>query len=263
MQVEQALASGPLQVLRRVPDASNTVLLAEVRTDDGALRCVYKPAAGERPLWDFPGATLAMREVLTARTATALGWGRLIPATAWRDEGPLGPGMCQAFVNSVAGPPVGLFTDETMPEGWLPVAEGRTDDGTVVVLAHESSEDLQRIAALDVLVNNADRKGGHLLRTAAGSIAAIDHGVTWHADPKLRTVLWGWAGQPVPAWLAAELAAGAPAFSELLDGLDPPQAGGLDAAEVAAARRRLAGLLQSGTFPLPGADWPALPWPPM
>jgi uncharacterized repeat protein (TIGR03843 family) len=119
---------------------------------------------------------------------------------------------------------------------------------------------------LDALVNNADRKGGHVLRRADGSVAGIDHGVTFHAENKLRTVLWGWAGEPIPADLLAEVADGAEAFRVLVEewGSDTPhRAAHLSIAEVRAAKDRLEDLVDAGTFPMPGAEWPSLPWPPM
>ncbi len=258
----EALAVGEMRVLRRLPDASNTVLLVEVDTGGQPVRCVYKPAAGERPLWDFPGATLAMREVITAQVAEAIGWD-LVPRTVWRTDGPLGPGMCQEFVITEPRPAVGMFAVADVPPEWVVVAQGRTDDGTVVLLAHEAGPDIQRVVALDILVNNADRKGGHLLRRADGGIAAIDHGVTWHAEPKLRTVLWGWAGEPLPPWLVQEVTTAAPILIGLLDALPGPDEGGLRPGEVIAARQRLDQLLADPVFPLPSPAWPALPWPPI
>ncbi len=261
----QALASGELQVLGRLAQASNLALLAEVATDEGPLRCIYKPVSGERPLWDFPGAALAAREVLTAEVADCFGWD-LIPATTWREEGPFGAGMCQAWVEAADDDPVALFPSGQVPTGWREVAEGRDAGGASIVLAHESSPALQRLVLLDALVNNADRKGGHVLRRADGSVAGIDHGVTFHADDKLRTVLWGWAGEPIPQDLLAELGGGATGFRALVGqwGSDTPhRAAHLSADEVDAALARLDALLQEREFPMPGADWPSLPWPPM
>jgi uncharacterized repeat protein (TIGR03843 family) len=261
----QALATGELHVLGRLAEASNLALLAEVATDTGPLRCIYKPVSGERPLWDFPGAALAAREVLTAEAAACFGWD-LVPATTWREEGPFGAGMCQAWVEAHDDDPVALFRSGRVPDGWREVAEGRDADGAAIVLAHEPSDELQRMVLLDALVNNADRKGGHILRRADGSAIGIDHGVTFHAENKLRTVLWGWAGEPIPAALLAEVADGSQAFRDLVEqwGSDTPhREAHLSAAEVRAARDRLAALVGAGTFPMPGAQWPSLPWPPM
>jgi uncharacterized repeat protein (TIGR03843 family) len=261
----QWLATGEMHVLGRLAEASNLALLAEIATDTGPLRCIYKPVSGERPLWDFPGAALAAREVLTARAAQCFGWD-LIPPTMWREDGPFGAGMCQEWVEVVDDDPVALFPSDRVPQGWCEVAEGRDADGTAIVLAHEPSGQLQRMVILDALVNNADRKGGHVLRRADGSVAGIDHGVTFHAENKLRTVLWGWTGQPIPVDLLAEVADGSAAFRALVEdwGSDTPhRAAHLSAAEVRAATERLDALVDAGTFPMPGAQWPSLPWPPM
>jgi uncharacterized repeat protein (TIGR03843 family) len=276
-----ALAHGELTVLGRLPDASNLALLCEVDGEPGAqrqpLRCIYKPASGERPLWDFPDATLAAREVLSAAAAAALGWD-LVPATVWRPDGPAGPGMCQEWVERGGPDPVGLFPAGGVPAGWCVVAEGRTADDEEVRLAHADTADLQRLAVLDHLLNNADRKGGHVLRRADGRLAAIDHGLTFHAQPKLRTVLWGWAGKPVPGWLRDEVAAGQAGLRAVLGdtpgGPGGPNGGGgvggaggpgaeLSGDEVRAAEERLDRLLADPVFPVPGSGWPALPWPPM
>ena len=117
----QALASGELHVLGRLAEASNLALLAEISTETGPLRCIYKPVSGERPLWDFPGAALAAREVLTAEVADCFGWD-LIPPTTWREEGPFGAGMCQAWVEVVDDDPVALFPSGSVPEGWYEIA---------------------------------------------------------------------------------------------------------------------------------------------
>ncbi len=259
------LATADLHVLGRLADASNLALLAEVPTEAGPIRCIYKPVRGERPLWDFPDTELAAREVLCAEVAGALGWD-LIPATHWREEGPLGPGMCQEWIEAVDDPPVGLFDLGDVPQGWRQIAEGRSTGGGIVVLAHEDSPSLQRLAVLDVLVNNADRKGGHLLRRTDGRLAGIDHGVSFHVENKLRTVLWGWAGEPLPEALADELDNGAQAFHDLVTlwgGAGPAGGGHLSGDEVTAGHQRLDHLLRHRTFPMPGAVWPALPWPPM
>lgn len=258
IELARALAHGPLTVLGRLPDASNLALLCEVPVGGAATRCIYKPTAGERPLWDFPGAVLAGREVLAAEVAACFGWD-IVPVTVWRDEAPAGPGMVQEWITEQGPAPVGLFASDRVPPRWAEVAEGRAADGRVVVLAHESSPALQRVALFDAVINNGDRKGGHVLRRGGGTLAAIDHGVAFHVDPKLRTVLWGWAGQPVPGDLLAELAAGRDACAGAL----PTGPARLDREEVAAVLARLDALLAAAEFPLPDDGRPCLPWPPI
>ena len=255
-ELAEALEQGELEVVGRLAEASNLALLCEVTVGTERRRCIYKPQSGERPLWDFPGVVLGRREVLTAQVAACLGWD-LVPRTVWREDGPLGPGMCQEWIDETGDAAVALFPEGQLPGGWRPVAEGRTGNDSLVVLAHEDSADLRRFVVLDELVNNADRKGGHLLRRADGRLAGVDHGLSFHPEPKLRTVLWGWAGDPIDPWLGDEIEAGRAAVTELLRAAD------LTAREVRAATRRLRRVLTEGTFPVPSGQWPALPWPPI
>jgi uncharacterized repeat protein (TIGR03843 family) len=258
IELARALAHGELMVVGRLPDASNVALLCEVVVAGERRRCIYKPTAGERPLWDFPGAVLAGREVLAAEVARCFGW-TLVPETVWRDDGPAGPGMCQEWVEGGGAEPVGLFRVGEVPSGWREVAEGSGRGGWPVVLAHADEPDLQRMVVLDAVLNNGDRKGGHVLRRPEGIVVGVDHGVSFHVDPKLRTVLWGWAGDPMPGWLRDELAAGAQGAREAF----PTGPAGLSRGEVRAAETRLDRLVRTGRFPLPKGDWPTLPWPPM
>jgi uncharacterized repeat protein (TIGR03843 family) len=256
----ELLARGELRPVARLPESSNMALVCEVDDAEGTHRCVYKPVSGERPLWDFPGTTLAAREVLTAQVAETLGWD-LVPTTVWRTAGPLGSGMCQEWVTDVGPRWVALVSPDELPDGWLVVGVGRGPRGERVMLAHADHPALRRLALLDVLVNNADRKGGHLLRRPDGRLAAIDHGVTFHADRKLRTVLWGWVGEPIDPGDLATLDAARDRCARLLDA--DPLASWITDAERAAFAARIDEVLRSRTFPGPGAEWPALPWPPL
>lgn len=260
VEMQPLLTHGTLTVVGRVRDASNATLIARAHRDAQHLDCVYKPLAGERPLWDFPDNDLAMRECLTYAFSEAIGCAR-VPPTVWRSDAPAGPGMVQQWVAECADdeqPPVTLVTDREPPAGYLAVLRARDERGRSVLLVHRDEPDLAAIAVLDVLANNADRKGGHLLRDDAGSVWAIDHGLTWHPEPKLRTVLWGWAGQPLTtaqqrlARQAATVLAGDFGI-RLADGL------GVPARE--AARERAEMLLDTGVMPLPDADSPIVPWP--
>jgi uncharacterized repeat protein (TIGR03843 family) len=217
---------------------------------------VYKPLAGERELWDFPSGTLGRREVAAYALDSALNWG-LIPTTVWRSEGPFGPGMCQQWIE---GEPdlVALTTASDVPSGWREVLRGQDSAGTPVTLSHANRPDVQRLAVFDVIANNADRKGGHILRDAHDHLWAIDHGVTFATDFKLRTVLWGWLDDPIPTVELADLAA----LTEkggVATILEP----WLTPTEIEATQERIADLVETGTFPQPSADWPAVPWPVM
>lgn len=247
------LTHGDLVLEGRVRGASNATLRGRI----GGLPCVYKPVAGERPLWDFPDATLGRREVAAHVVSEALGW-HLVPPTAWRPDGPAGPGMCQAWIeHEPAREKVAVLPPGRLPEGWVGVVEAEDDLGRPLVLAHQDAPDLQRLAAFDAIINNADRKGGHVLVDDADRLWGIDHGVTFAEEDKLRTVLWGWAGEPLPADLAAELAA----LAELLGQAWDPVDRWLADEERVALRRRLHVLRRSGRFPVPGGRWPAFPWP--
>jgi hypothetical protein len=225
----ELLAEGELEVLGRIPWASNATLLAEVRHGDLAGLAIYKPARGERPLWDFPASTLYRREVAAYVTSEELGWG-LVPLTVARD-GPFGIGSVQLYVE--ADPDVTAFD--------------------LLAAGHPA---LPRIAAFDVVVNNADRKAGHCLR-GGDRVWAIDHGVCFHTEPKLRTVLWDLAGERLGADVVADLERLAEAARGELAGqlgqlLEP------DELEALAARARR--LARTATLPGPGPGRP-YPWP--
>jgi len=254
----QLLRHGEITVEGRLVDASNATLLCEIALDGAEQRCVYKPVAGERPLWDFPDGTLAGREVATYLVAEASGWS-IVPPTVLRD-GPFGPGMCQLWVD--ADPSVELIdvvAPSKLPDGWLHVLDALGSAGQPVVLGHADDVRLRRMAVLDAVTNNADRKGGHVLPLDDGRVLGVDHGVSFHVETKLRTVLWGWAGDP----LSGEETTVLTRLGEQLDGaLGSRLATMLTRAEVRATRRRVDGLLAAGRFPLPSEGWPSIPWPP-
>ncbi|MDP3969474.1 MAG: SCO1664 family protein [Nocardioides sp.] len=252
------LLAGDLAVLGRIMPASNTTLLVE--QCDSGLRCVYKPVAGERPLWDFPEGTLAGRECAAYAVSEALGW-EVVPPTVWRD-GPAGPGMVQRFVETDdTQHPVDLLPVGPAPAGFLHVLDALDGSGTPVQLVHEDTAALRRMAVFDVVVNNGDRKGGHVLPMEDGHRYGVDHGVAFHVDNRLRSVLWGWAGASL---LDDERAALGALHTELGDASSTLTAAlhqFVSAAEVAACRDRCTGLLQAGVLPFPSGDWPAIPWP--
>ena len=261
---DEVLRHGELTVEGRLREASNTTLLAVATLDGVSIPCVYKPRRGERPLWDFPSGTLGYREVAAYALAQRLGWG-LIPTTLWRDDAPLGPGMCQSWVHAGDVAPVDVIPTEQVPPGWKIVAEGDSYDGAAVSLAHEDAADLRRLALFDILANNTDRKGGHVLRTEEGQLYGIDHGLTFHEDDKLRTVLWGWAGSRLAADERDELSVLRGHLGETADDAVEAVAdlGRLSGAEVRALLVRLETLCRAGRFPDSRGAWPALPWPAM
>ena len=251
---EADLVTGELELVGRIAVASNATFLAKV----GQVTVVYKPIAGERPLWDFPDGSLAHRESAAYLVSKAFGW-HVVPVTCLRD-GPLGPGMVQRWQepDPQQGPVDVVTTQAVPPEGWRAVFRGSDERDRPVTLIHEDSAALRRMAVFDVVVNNADRKGGHILPTRRGHRFGVDHGVSFHVEHKLRTVLWGWLGE---ALHPAELA-GVGRVRASLDGdLGHRLYELLSEAELAALAARCDRLLREGTFPSPEGEMPALPWP--
>ncbi|MBF0745327.1 SCO1664 family protein [Micrococcus yunnanensis] len=248
------LVAGELTLTGRITTASNATFLGAI----GDTPVVYKPVAGEAPLWDFPAGTLARREVAASLVSEALGWD-IVPRT-WLRDGPFGEGMVQLWQEQdPEQDAVDLFPAEQVPAaGWLTILEGETEDGNRLVLAHEDSAALRRMAVFDVIVNNADRKGAHILAMPGGHRYGVDHGLTFHVQDKLRTVLWGWLGEA----LRDEERDG---VARVLDGLDGELGRGLaellSAEEVEALAERCVGLLDDGIFPAPSGLTPAVPWP--
>ena len=256
------LHEGDLVVLGRHPSASNIVTVAQIRRADlEPVTVAYKPISGERPLWDFPDGSLAAREVAASRI-DSLGGFDLIPETLLRD-GPLGPGSVQRWVGRLteqSRTPVTVTPPEEVPQGHIVVLSGEGEGGAPLVVSHPDDPRLRSMAVLDAVLNNSDRKGGHIL-VHDDRVWGIDHGVSLHAEPKLRTVLWGWAGEPLTpqdthrlTQLVAALDEG-PIESELLTLITR--------AELHALRQRTVDLLTSGTHPVPSGDWPSIPWPPL
>ena len=254
----EALATWPLEVVGQLRAASNATLLCTL--PDGT-PCVYKPVRGERPLWDFPHGTLAGREIATAALAAHL---RIegIPPTTWREEGPFGPGMCQAWFEADASASlVDVVAPGAAAAGWLVAFRGEDQDGHALELVHRDDPRLAAIALLDVVANNADRKGGHLLPGADGSIAAIDHGVCFSDEPKLRTVLWGWGGAELESALGPALPGIVEALEAMRGAIPSDVARWLSVDEVHALESRIAAIVRDRRFPAPSPTWPAIPWP--
>jgi hypothetical protein len=219
-----------------LPWGSNYAYVLSVSNGDVTVPAVYKPRRGERPLWDFPDGTLCYREVAAFVVSAALGW-QIVPPTVLRG-GPYGLGSIQFFVDH--DPDINYFTP-------LP--------------AHCQPQ-LQRIAAFDYLINNADRKGGHCLLDAQGHLWGIDHGLSFHHTPKLRTVIWEFAGQPVPESILADVRALCDSMGAPGSKVNQTMTTLLSAREVESLRARVERLVRGRRFPQPGAG-PNYPWPPV
>ncbi|HVK20706.1 MAG TPA: SCO1664 family protein [Actinokineospora sp.] len=253
----ELLLRGDIEIEGRLVDASNATLFCAIEFEGVSAQCVYKPVAGERPLWDFPDGTLAGREVASYLVACAAGW-PLIPPTVLRD-GPVGPGMVQLWVATLEGDDlVDVLPPRAVPPGWRPVLHAHDRHGDPAVVVHSDHPAVARLAALDIVINNADRKGGHVLHGTDGGVYGVDHGISLHTENKLRTVLWGWAGEP----MSDEVVDGLSALRSALDGeLRETLSGHLTAREVKALRSRVARLLAAPVYPTPDADLRPIPWP--
>lgn len=255
-----------MHLLGRLTEASNATWLARLGDPHEGPLVVYKPIRGERPLWDFPDGTLAGRERAAYLLSELGGW-HVVPPTILRD-GPAGVGMVQAWIGAADRPAesiVHVIRVGSLSHGLIPVLRATDADGAPLLVAHEDAPDIRSLAVLDCVLNNTDRKGAHAFRHL-NRLYAVDHGVTFHHEPKLRTVLWGWAGQPLPAPEIARLRRlRAVLASDADDPLDP--AGEvrthLSAVEHQALRQRIDDLLADGAFPEPDGQWPAIPWPPI
>jgi len=225
------LSQGQLQVTGRLVDASNATLYATATHQDQSITCIYKPIAGERPLWDFSDGCLAHREYAAYLVSSYLDF-NLVPLTILRD-GPYGFGMVQQWVDIDESIDLAKFFATDHPQ-------------------------LRSMALFDAIINNTDRKIGHLLPVDGETVFGCDHGVTFHVDDKLRTVLWQWADEPFTTEEIALLKKAQSSLSGELGQLLTPL---LTEQEIAQTMRRVADLLSSGTFPLPNPDWPAVPWP--
>ena len=255
MTIEADLVDGELELTNRIMPASNATFQGHI----GDVEVVYKPIAGERPLWDFPDGNLAHREVAAYAVSESLGWD-IVPPT-WLRDGPLGIGMVQLWQETDPGQEaVSLVAADSMPdEGWCHVFDGLDERDRPVSLIHEDSAALRRMAVFDIVVNNADRKGGHILEMPGGHRHGVDHGLTFHTDHKLRTVLWGWLGGELHA---VELEGVERLRSALSAGLGHTLAALLTEAEVDVLAKRCTRLLRQAQFPAPRGDMPAIPWPP-
>lgn len=254
------LGTGDLEIAGRITGSSNATFLATVSGDGVRSACVYKPVRGERPLWDFPDGTLAGRELATFAVSEAAGWG-VVPPTALRD-GPFGEGMVQQWVHADGPELVDVVPAGAAPDGWLQVLEATDGGGGEVVVVHADDPALRLLALLDVVVNNADRKGGHVLSGKGGTaIRGCDHGLTFNVEDKLRTVLWGFGGRRLTAEEDAVLAAVGERIATPSDPLARTLGDVLTRAEVATTADRIAGLRRARHLPSRRGRWPAVPWP--
>ena len=244
-----------LQVTGRLLSASNVTLQCIDSTS--SQKYVYKPESGERPLWDFPIGTLTRREIAAYNLDHLLKW-QIVPPTAWISEGPNGPGMLQKWIEEVdQNRPVNIFRPDEVPSDWITILAAHDSQDREVYLAHANNQSLRRMTIFDAIVNNGDRKAGHILADENHQVFGIDHGVCFNTENKLRTVLWGWAGERIDQEILEDLLALQGALGSFSEPIDQ----WLSKVESIALRTRLDRILQTGEFPVPSSDWPAIPWP--
>lgn len=228
----EILQVGTVKVEGRLVDASNATLLTEIELAGEVVRAIYKPISGERPLWDFKSGTLAFRERAAYLISEAMGF-HLVPLTILRD-GPFGMGAFQIWIE----------IDESVD---------------LALYFREVNEHLRRVALFDAVINNTDRKIGHLLPSQTGSLFICDHGVTFHEEDKLRTVLWQWSGHPLNEDELETLRN----LYVSVENQEIEELGELlSASEIEALLSRIERLISESRFPEPNPDWPAVPWPP-
>lgn len=231
-QWNELLAEGELQVTGRLIDASNATLFGAIDVQGRSIEIIYKPIAGERPLWDFPDGTLAGREV-AAYHLSEFGDFHLVPITILRD-GPFGQGAVQR---------------------WIDVDE----EVDLIALAQSQDLRLRGMALFDAIANNTDRKIGHLLPAKDGRLFGCDHGVCFHEDDKLRTVLWQWMGQEITPQERTQLCSMQDEFEQFANSVTAF----LTDDEITATKMRITRILEEGIFPYPSEEWPPVPWPPI
>jgi uncharacterized repeat protein (TIGR03843 family) len=254
----ELITRGKIDVEGRLVDASNATLYCAINHNGVSAHCVYKPINGERALWDFPDGTLAGREVAAYLVSDASGLG-LVPPTVLR-AGPFGRGMVQLWIDTKEGDDlVDVLPPDEVPDGWRMVLRAHDRFGDPAVLTHADHPTVQLLSALDVVINNADRKGGHVLHGTDGNVYGVDHGICLHTDNKLRTVLWGFLGESLPE----EAVAGLTRVREALnDGsLGESLAPHLTRREIRALHNRTDALLRNPVYPEPDPDGRPIPWP--
>lgn len=234
--VIQLLSQGRLEVEGLMPDSSNYTFLTRVEDGDLSGLAIYKPRRGERPLWDFPRGTLCHRETAAYLVSEALDWS-IVPPTVLREGPEYGIGSVQLFIDADL-------------------------DAHYFTMRGSDDDTFKRIAAFDIITNNADRKGGHILKARDGRLWGIDHGITFHAEPKLRTVIWEYAGQPIPEPLVRDIER----LCGQLEDRDAPLPSALlellDQIEFDAMRRRIDRMLRRPRYPEPTGGR-SMPWPPI
>lgn len=256
MEIKSLLSTGEIEIEGLIPDSTNGALKLLITKGDEQIAAIAKPDVSIRPLWDFPNMDLNKREYATFLFDRKLELG-FVPETVIRDIAGFGNALVQHWIRETENDLIIVQSPDNIPKSYLRVLQGYDELNKLITLAHKDDQDLRKLCLIDLIINNADRKGNHLITDGNNKMWAIDHGVSWHEEPKIRTVLWGWINQEfndsdfdllslaksiLEDWLANDFQY-------------------LEKSEIECALERLDELVKNKRFPAPGSEWPAVPWP--
>jgi len=250
------LLNGEIEIEGLIPDSSNGALKVLVSNSKQSVEAIIKPEVSIRPLWDFPDLDLNNREYATYLLDRELNL-NYVPDTVMRNVEGIGKSLIQEWVTESDNDLIIVKSPEDIPEEYLKVLQGYDELNKLITLAHKNNRDLRNLCLFDLVINNADRKGGHLLMDSANKMWAIDHGVSWHFESKIRTVLWGWIDETFNEQDIALLNNA----KKVIQTWKNEEFIYLSEEEIEQAIKRVDGLLKENAFPQPGDQWPAVPWP--
>ena len=256
MEIKSLLSIGEIEIEGLIPDSTNGALKLLITKGDEQIAAIAKPDVSIRPLWDFPKMDLNKREYATFLFDRKLELG-FVPETVIRDISGIGNALVQHWIRESENDLIIVQSPDNIPKSYLRVLQGYDELNKLITLAHKDDQDLRKLCLIDLIINNADRKGNHLITDGNNKMWAIDHGVSWHEEPKIRTVLWGWINQE---FNDGDLDLLSLAKSTLEDWL-ANDFQYLENSEIECALERLDELVKNKRFPAPGSEWPAVPWP--
>ena len=250
------LLSGEIEIEGLIPDSSNGALKVTIRGSNQSMEAIMKPEVSIRPLWDFPDLDLNNREYATYLLDRGLNL-NYVPETVMRNVKGIGNSLIQEWVKESDNDLIIVKSPEDIPNDYLKVLQGYDELNKLITLAHKDDRALRNLCLFDLIINNADRKGGHLINDSANKMWAIDHGVSWHFESKIRTVLWGWIGVTFDKKDLALLGKA----KKVLEKWREEEFKYLSNNEIEQAIKRVEELKEGNAFPQPGDQWPAVPWP--
>lgn len=247
---------GDISIIGMIPESTNGAIKITIDSASSQIQAILKPDVSIRELWDFPNQDLNDREYATYLLSQEINL-NVVPETVIKEIEGVGRALIQEWVIETANDLVIVKSPDDIPEDYLKIIQGYDQLNKLITVAHKDDQTLRKISLFDLIINNADRKGGHLITDDKNSIWAIDHGVTWHEENKIRTVLWGWIGQNFNSdeieMLKSSLS--------VLKRWEVNDFEYLSKIEILSAKERVEKLLENEIFPSPTGDWPAVPWP--